>query len=242
MLISDFPFVRSVHLLGKRLFGALFPPYGWMAMDGERDSFLWKSRAHAARTTFSAAKFHEDRATDRPTNRGDERRETRVNVLPIGYRRKSRKSGLRMRFPQVFRLSSRTRVYFYRLHQNYIRSRRWQTFLRPFFRGLDTLYYFANWKSLILLFILHFWFTLHFCIRIFKSVFITDSCKITDNYNLYNTPQLFTIAYISQSNNSILQSNNWVSIVRTPFDLPLFDPSGGHYIGFTWRSWYLFGV
>lgn len=40
MLISDFPFVRSVHLLGKRLFGALFPPYGWMATDGGRDSPL----------------------------------------------------------------------------------------------------------------------------------------------------------------------------------------------------------
>lgn len=40
MLISDFPFVRSVHLFGKRLFGALFPPYGWMAMDWERDSSL----------------------------------------------------------------------------------------------------------------------------------------------------------------------------------------------------------
>lgn len=33
MLISDFPFVRSVHLLGKRLFDALFPLYGWMATD-----------------------------------------------------------------------------------------------------------------------------------------------------------------------------------------------------------------
>jgi hypothetical protein len=39
MLISDFPFVRSVHLLGKRLFGALFPPYGWRPVDpGERNS------------------------------------------------------------------------------------------------------------------------------------------------------------------------------------------------------------
>lgn len=33
-----------------------------------------------------------------------------------------------------------------------------------------------------------------------------------------------------------------ISIVRTPFDSPFFDPSGGHYIGFMWRSWYLFGV
>lgn len=32
MLISDFP-VRSVHLFGERLFGALFPLCGWMPAD-----------------------------------------------------------------------------------------------------------------------------------------------------------------------------------------------------------------
>lgn len=69
MLISDFPFVRSVHLLGKRLFGALFPPYGWMATNGGKDSHPYEKAEHTPRTTFSVAKFHEDQPT------GDERRE-----------------------------------------------------------------------------------------------------------------------------------------------------------------------
>lgn len=46
----------------KRLFGTLFLPYGWMTMDGERDSSLAERRP---RTTFSV-KFHENR----PTNGG----------------------------------------------------------------------------------------------------------------------------------------------------------------------------
>lgn len=33
-----------------------------------------------------------------------------------------------------------------------------------------------------------------------------------------------------------------IRIVWTLFDSPLFDPSGGHYIGFTWRTWYLYGI
>jgi len=76
--------------------------HGWMATDGERDRAPYEKAEHTPRTTFSPAKFHGDRPTDRPTN---QRRandvKTRANVLPIGYRGKSRKSR-RAWFPQVF--------------------------------------------------------------------------------------------------------------------------------------------
>lgn len=100
MLISDFPFVRSVHLLGNVYLALYFRHTdGWRWMEGE--IVPYEKAEHKPRTTFSAAKFHEDR----PTKQGTNDVETRVNVLSIGYRKKSRKSGHRGRFPQVFRLS-----------------------------------------------------------------------------------------------------------------------------------------
>lgn len=106
MLISDFPFVHSVHLLGKRLFGALFPPYGWMTTDGPP----YKKAEHTPRTTFSVAKFHKDRPT------GDERRENSSERIAdrlsreIPEVRTSR--GVSPSFPFVV-VSLRTYIYFY---------------------------------------------------------------------------------------------------------------------------------
>lgn len=51
----------------KRLFGALFPPYGWIAMDGE-EIVPYEKAEYRPRTTFStAAKFYKNRPTDQPT-------------------------------------------------------------------------------------------------------------------------------------------------------------------------------
>lgn len=63
----------------KRLFGALFPPYGWMARDGERDSSPMKKPGIGREQLSSPPSFHEDRPTDRSAVEGGEGDERRGN-------------------------------------------------------------------------------------------------------------------------------------------------------------------
>lgn len=76
MLISDFPFVRSVHLLGNVYLALYFRHTdGWRGM--EKEIVPHEKAGHRPRTTFFAAKFPRG-STDRPISggerRGDERR------------------------------------------------------------------------------------------------------------------------------------------------------------------------
>lgn len=69
MLISDFPFVRSVHLLGKRLFGALFPPStdGWRRTGKEIELPMKKPSTHREQLSPPRSFMGTDRPTDQPT-------------------------------------------------------------------------------------------------------------------------------------------------------------------------------
>lgn len=90
--------------------------HGWMATDGERDRVLPMKKPSTHREQLSPPRsfMGTDRPTDRPTNRPTNDVKTRANVLPIGYREKSRSS------PKFFRSSCHCCIFIFSRSKNNI--------------------------------------------------------------------------------------------------------------------------
>lgn len=115
MLISDFPFVRSVHLFGKRLFGALFPPStdGWRRTGKEIEPPYEKNRAHAANNFLRREVSWGP--TDRPTNQRTkgERCENSCERIADRLSREISEVETRVVPPKFFRSSSLSYIFIF---------------------------------------------------------------------------------------------------------------------------------